>query len=747
MSQTTYQFFPKAILSVSRQELTSLKLTTYKGLTSEETTLPADLQGHFFLVSPVGTFDSYQPDSSSPVVLPSADGSTPLFNGDGMVYRIDFSTDAVTLTTRIAKPPCYYADRISYEKSEFSDLRFINGGFGRFSFVKGTLAILGVRNQPNTAFVPFQFATDPQERLLLTSDTGRPFEIDPDTLEVIAPLGSNDEWSAMLPLVEGAPFTQFLTTAHPCFDPRGNQQNGEFFTVNVSKSVSTMMSLARSLRPHLEEALKLLKPSPFKRRFRVFKAFIDAFLAIDGFSDDVIYLMRWLGKAPNCQSDLAIASSRWKVLNKWGFPIKLHQTLHQMGITKDYIVLADTAFKIDFGEVLPFIQEVATGHIETLSTDLFNYPQLPYTDIYVIRRADLKPYKKSVKARHFRIDAPMAHYLVDYDSPDGKLVLHAAHNCATDPAETLHKNDQSIYTDLELTLNLQGLAGSVVGPTDVSRLGCHIIDVEKNKITSYFAHDIDYTWATAFYAYRNEQQNSHFDDIYWNSWGCWADILSKHIFDLYKDYEQRIVPLGDLNTFAENKSSDCSTLLGLTAKGVPSSICRVHLNRGDDGLPVSLELKDFYQFPEGCLGTSIQFVPKANTTGNRAGYLVCIVLKSHEFASNNSEIWIFDAEKDNLGGEPICRLTHPELSLGFTLHTTWMASKSSHKMNGFVPSQHTLPISNSYNIRQDYRERVKTWLTKELENGAISLDIAKTIEKMFEEMYERWEDAHRSKLD
>jgi hypothetical protein len=38
--------------------------------------------------------------------------------------------------------------------------------------------------------------------------------------------------------------------------------------------------------------------------------------------------------------------------------------------------------------------------------------------------------------------------------------------------------------------------------------------------------------------------------------------------------------------------------------------------------------------------------------------------------SSGDEFWIFDAA--NLAQGPLCRLTHPDLDLGFTLHTTWM---------------------------------------------------------------------------
>jgi hypothetical protein len=78
-----------------------------------------------------------------------------------------------------------------YEKYQFS-----NYGIARFSLS------LGLRNQLNTAFLPMKFAQDSCERLLVTYDAGRPYEIDTDTLEVVTPVGSNQEWRGQLDKVK-----------------------------------------------------------------------------------------------------------------------------------------------------------------------------------------------------------------------------------------------------------------------------------------------------------------------------------------------------------------------------------------------------------------------------------------------------------------------------------------------------------------------------------------------------------------
>jgi hypothetical protein len=126
--------FPKAIFSASREEFYGqdarhqpLKLTVKKGLTEEEANLPDDLQGHVFIVAPVGSPDSKKLDGE--IVEPCADGLTSLFNGDGMIYRLDFhqtqtdpdsdiiqQTGNAWLASRIAKTPDYYLDAAIQKK-------------------------------------------------------------------------------------------------------------------------------------------------------------------------------------------------------------------------------------------------------------------------------------------------------------------------------------------------------------------------------------------------------------------------------------------------------------------------------------------------------------------------------------------------------------------------------------------------------------------------------------------------------
>ncbi|MBM4283339.1 MAG: hypothetical protein FJ137_22215 [Deltaproteobacteria bacterium] len=244
---------PSSLTSASRAEL-DLELRVVGGA------LPAALRGHVFLVC----------------ALPQGDGS-PQFNGDGMLTRLDFDGSRARLLSRLAKTPCFYAD----EASRGTDAAFENKHLSR------TSSKLGARNFANTAFAPFG------DRLLVTYDGGRPYEIDPTTLALVTAVGRNDEWIAGLPElllrfgVGGGPFPTVLTTAHPAVDERTR----ELFFVNYTLQMPLLPGRTA--------------------------------------------LVRWDG-----QGDL----ERFMLKDDRGGDVAIVQSAHQMVVTRRFIVIVDTAF-------------------------------------------------------------------------------------------------------------------------------------------------------------------------------------------------------------------------------------------------------------------------------------------------------------------------------------------------------------------------------------------------------------------
>ncbi|MEG4280602.1 carotenoid oxygenase family protein [Microcoleus sp. MON1_C1] len=705
--------FPRSVLSVSRVEFglrednPEAKYCPLKLLVKDGKQLPSGLQGHVFIISATGSVDSKYRDDNKDIVFPSRDGFTPFYNGDGMVYRFDFDNleEGVFLTTRIAKTPCYYADAATNKCQP--NLRFKNRGIMRMSDE------LGIRNQLNTGFLPMKFSQEDNERLLITWDIGRPYEIDTKTLEAVTPVGWDRDWRAFnpllakLPLQPPFPFKLVQTSAHPCFD----ENTGEMFTVNSGRSLSTFIA---QLRPVLYWAFGLIdsirNPSPrgfqkapdqknffqklaaaFKQTIHLLWSLLQSFNIFANF----VYVISWDGKEK---------INKWQVTHPNGCPIAIKQSMHQIGLTEDYVVLMDTAFKFLLEEILPAPNEPKYEEIEKWLSNLIDRPQLPDSTIYIVRRTDLKSDVKKVVARQVVIPRETTHFLTDYKNPNDQITLHLAHVCAWDVAEWIREID---FSNSDNNGGLPHMFGMTVGPLDISRMGCYVLDakdakqikVARSDLTGVYADNqpnkycqdtqtngkeyCKYTWGPALYAYRENPPSGHFENIYWSFFGCWEDIFTEEGFQMYQNYKYREIPADEVRQ--------------LTKKGIKSNLLRLHIADLDtlEANENRLQIQDAYEFDTGYFGNSPQFVPRAGGTGGSTdGYIVCVVYNgTDEQPDNGNEIWIFDAA--DLKSGPLCKLWHPQLNFGISVHTTWLSKIGKRTASYNIP------------VKQDYEYLVK----------------------------------------
>ena len=748
--------FPQTVVTTNRKEYLEPISLNIRNAQDEPATLPEDLQGHYFLVSPVGTPSSSRVSTNpgEEVVWVSKDGWTALYNGDGMVYRLSFDGGHANLKTRLMKAPCYYADVATSDPANSDDyrsLRFANLGISR-----AAINTLGIRNQLNTAFVPFKLPDEDSERLLVTWDVGRPYEIDPETLETLTPIGTNQNWQELLPTGQPLPFKNIMASAHPVYDPN----TGEGFTINVGKSFWTMLALRRSVQSRLLESKQavetIVENSILTQTIQslLLMLYSGLLMLLNGTinllhgavkvirvfrgGNDFVHLLGWDGK------QVEIADTRqWNIVLPGNRPLQIDQTTHQMGITKDYIVFVETSFKFSLENTLPYQTNSLATSFKIFFTDFFNYPQHPYTKLYIVKRADLKsttatPGKlPNITAQEVILAPEFSHYTVDYENPDGQIVLYVSHLAATDIAEYIRiyersayddrdrDDDNDPYDDPELTARLHQLAGNIVSPMDISRLGRWVINGETgdivhsqlfpdyeqdqqaiNKQIKAYCKDpvnnpIDpkylLTWSTAFYVCPDFRPTNQYTDIFWNSWGCWADTMTIRAIEAYQDYPERLV--------------DIQNVVDLTYRGVPSSLCHLKIVTDEQQTKIELNEDNFYLFNNRTLGTSAQYVPRPNPKNQADGYIVCVVLTSDEFLaqgddahndpqwSRNSEIWIFDAEKLKAG--PLYKLSHPELNIGFSFHTTWMSEAKS-------PARRL-----SYDVKADYQDGVEALIKRQ----------------------------------
>jgi hypothetical protein len=365
-----------------------------------------------------------------------------------------------------------------------------------------------------------------------------------------------------------------------------------------------------------------------------------------------VYLVRWTGqKRPEA----------WEVTDQQGRSIEIRHNMHQLGFSKDYLVLGDTNFKFSFDIMLnnPFPHN---PKIDAFFRKLLSGVMADYSTVYLIDRRTLKPGAKKVKAKRVRIPSETVHFSVNYDNPEGKVTIHTAHNCSACPAEWLRPYDTEKISGKPVKEELYGLIA--VGQMDIGKIGKCVIDAEKGVFLeeeSRFLHIEEdptgaHTWAVGLYTYRDmlspEKNVEDIRYVYWQSYGLSQERLTSFIYELYDSPErQRLLPVEDI--------------LEKTKQGAPFVLFCV-----DTG---QMKAVDAYCFDEGTYMWSLQFVPRREPTPGlhpqQDGYILCTVLPYRE-GRYTSEIWIFDEAK--LAQGPIARLGHPELLFGFTIHSVWV---------------------------------------------------------------------------
>ncbi len=711
--------------AASRNEI-DIELETIEG------ELPNDMIGVVYINSSVGTvnsdgipFPTNRPDGTHNKELGS-----PLLGGDSMIYKLDFNQtqkdiNKIKLTSRLLKTPCYYADeatRYYLDKENKKNPLFDSYGFRNFGLTRMSFT-LGVRNELCTTVTPFQFKNDKHPRILANYDAGRPYEFDTDTLKIKTPIGANSEWSTSTPPFLNYPFGVVQSTAHPFFDSRTQ----ELISVNMVKSLKTITSqiklleLLRRNPKEVEEKLenyiiKLEKKYKKSKRFHSkteqkkffakkinnFFYKIDKYIVLNSFYwrkfnqridtfvknniktpfqvQESVHLMSWNG------------NGKWK---KWELidtttkkPLVIKQCLHQISATKNYIVLVDAGFKLTLDIVFsnPFPHNIK---INNFLRDNFTAPMLSMTEVYIVKRSDMRESNKQITVKKLPISLPYEtiHFTTDYDNPNDEITLYAAHNATACLAEWIRFYDTNEFTKEPVNKNVIGIPPT--GILDISRIGKYKIDgktgtiIEQKVVTEKGNIDSEdnigaHTWGIALFTYPNmvdaKKLIPKIKNIYWQAFGLDEQLLTEFIFNMYKEYPQREISIEDIRNY--------------TQKGIPFVISRMNTE--------TMKFEDHYQFEKGVSYRAMQFVPKENkNTDNQQdtlGYIICVVTVPQTTENKESEaikrcnyqtqLWIFDAQNLNKGA--ICKLAHPEWIANTTLHSAWIDEAVSTESNYYI---------------------------------------------------------------
>ncbi len=614
----------------SRREHDALPFSVVEG------TIPSDLFGHLFLVAPASTFRP-----------PPADQRATVMVGDGLVCRFDLAPGGITMRSRLARTHDFVADEITSHDPDFDLLRFHTAGIVR-------IGALGTRDFANTAFVPMPQQSGPT-RMALTYDAGRPVEIDPVSLEVLGPIGGRDEWRAEA--LKDALFPIFLSPAHPVWDRR----TGQLFTVCYGRGAANFMAtvpLVYALTSLPSGAADLLgrvaSIAGVEAAYRMLLRMIErSTTAIDRAMERLFD--RHLSFIPDTFTDLVRWDGsgrleRFRLVLPGDREVSITQSIHQIAVTRDHVVVMHTGFKIGFASAFndPAPKNAV---LDRLLHAALTRPQLPFTTFYVVPRAALDDPNlpvgddgaRRVTCRRVQIPLETDHFVADYDDIGGRITLHVAHSPATDLAEWIRPHDHSAY-QRPISPDLHGFLA--VGAMDVGRFGRYVVDARDGAVQeAKNSVDERLSWAISLYAGRGlnteNELPARIESLYWCTIGFFPELLTQFVYDLYSDSPHRMMPL--------------SYIRRLGGIGRPSAILRLDAR--------TAEIADSYELPPGKIAGSMQHVPRPNG----GGYLVGTV-----YTDSRTELWILDA--DYLAAGPLCRLAAQELELGFSLHTAWLPS-------------------------------------------------------------------------
>jgi hypothetical protein len=318
-----------------------------------------------------------------------------------------------------------------------------------------------------------------------------------------------------------------------------------------------------------------------------------------------------------------------------------------------------------------------------------------------VKRSELTPGGGTITAYKLQSPIPVEtiHYSCDYENPNGQITLYGIHNAAVCVAEWVRTYDIAKITNDDVKNEVISLFA--IGSMDLSRLGKWVIDtttmaIDETQSTEYYAQgnvtDADIgpnTWGIGLYTFRDMISPTKVVPKIKYLWfvtnGLDARLLTNFIFNLYENYQNRIVPTDDI--------------INLTKQGLPFSLIRMNTE--------TMQPEDHYQCLKNIFIRSVHFIPrKTQTEGipyELDGYIFCTVQAGIPQAnpkSYESQYWAFDAA--NLSRGPICKFKYDGLQFCFTLHSAWL--------------EEALPLNTDYyiNVEDDYNSVINNLIDKEI---------------------------------
>ncbi len=451
----------------------------------------------------------------------------------------------------------------------------------------------------------------PDGRIAVTSDVDRPWVIERDTLRAVTPIGRREEWMPMIPGTGGEVMGNLFA---------GYSNSHVMYTDFVQKETFFVNHQARQ-------------------------------------SEDIhpVNLMKWDGKS---------AFEKWLVLSEDGKQIEVKQSIHELVFTRDYVLLADTAFIAGTEMMTPW-----------------NNAPLPYekTVLYVIARKDLTADSTTVTAKRLVFGEPCIHLIPEYENHNDKITVYMLHTPATNTAEILHNHDRNLDGEL-FAKHLVGYGTLPV--LDLSSVGKHVLDMGTVTVeSSQYIAEQPYTWGPYLYAYMGRQTKVFQDqDLFVMFKGFSKEMLPERIYKAYKDIDNRRVPIEEM--------------VGGKGLNQNNSICRIDKK--------AFKIADAYVFPDKTLLYTMACLDES--------YVIAGVVTDAPAseASSGHEYWLFDAH--DLAKGPVCKLGDKSLNNSTLFHTVYLPKAVRNYFDGLNAKPNAKQEAYHISLREDYpATELKNW--------------------------------------
>lgn len=442
----------------------------------------------------------------------------------------------------------------------------------------------------------------PDGRLGITSDVDRPWIVDRENLRVETALGKKDEW---IPMMSGD----------------AGDAMGKLFSGYSNSHVIYTDTETNEL-------------------------FLASHQAEQSDGSHQCQLMKWDGF-----HDL----KKWTVMAEDGTQVRIMQSIHELVFTRDYIILADTAFVAGLEMLTPWKCAPLPNKV---------------TVAYIIDRRNLSEDTDTVTAKRIEVGEACIHLIPEYENPDDVISLYMLHTPATNTAEIIKDYDRDMYGKL-FSKHIVGYGTLPV--LDLSSIGKHTIDMKSCKVTNTkYLTDEKYCFGPYMYTYMGRQTRKFQDqDLFVMSKGFSKDMLPKRIYEAYKDVENR--------RLSAEKMFD--------GKGLQHNNAISRIKKDE------FEIVDGYVFPDKIYLYTISCLE--SNDNNHAGYVIAGI--AHDIPENNlssgHEYWIFKA--DELAKGPVCKLGNKELNNSILFHTVYISDTLEEKLNQIKPT-YQIPMQEDY---------------------------------------------------